>query len=316
MSSDVDIGNSGLLKPGKLRWLRSLVWLFALAVLCVIAFNLAADASLRVSALLAGETFTTRANAPSLARLLAIIVGSIAMLSIYAIAVALVERRKPRELSLIHAPLDLIIGSLIGGAIIALIIGIMWSAGWVTIAQTPIAHIAESLKEAIQSGVIEEVLIRLIVFRLLWRASSVWPALIITALLFGGLHLSNPGATLFSALCLVAGEGISAGLYLLTGRIWMSIGMHAAWNFVQGWVFGAAVSGLSDFAGGPLQTTPVHGVDSMLSGAGFGPESTAASLGVSLVASVIFLGLAWKRGRFASSKTQPLGSLSTDTHQA
>lgn len=297
MASEIDIGQAGFLKAGKLRWARALAWLFALAVLSVLAFNLAADASLRVSALLAGETFTTRANAPATARLIAVIVGSIAMLASYALAVALAERRKPKELSLVHAPLDLIVGCLIGGAIIALIISIMWLAGWVTITPTPIVHVAESLKQAIQSGVIEEVLIRLIIFRLLWRATSVWPAFAITALLFGGLHLSNPDATIFSALCLVAGEGIGAGLYLLTGRIWMSIGMHAAWNFVQGWVFGAAVSGLDVFAGGPLQTLPVAGVDSTLSGAGFGPESTVASFGISLLASAMFIAVAWKRGR-------------------
>jgi membrane protease YdiL (CAAX protease family) len=140
-------------------------------------------------------------------------------------------------------------------------------------------------------------LIRLIVFRLLWRATALWPAFIITALLFGGLHLSNPDATHFSALCLAAGEGIGAGLYLLTGRVWMSIGMHAGWNFAQGWLFGAAVSGLNTFPGGPLQTQPVAGVNEMLSGGGFGPESSMASLVLSLAASVIFLFLAWRRGR-------------------
>lgn len=297
MAYILNIGDAGWLKPGKLRWARALVWLLALAVTCVLAFNLAAEGTLRTFALLTGETFVSRADSPSAARLVAIIVGSIAMLAVYALAVALAERRTPHELSLLRAPLDLVIGGLIGGALIALIVGIMWIGKWVTIAPTPITHVMESLKEAIQSGVIEEVLVRLIVFRLLWRATSVWPALVLTALLFGGLHLSNPGATLFSALCLVAGEGVSAGLYLLTGRIWMSIGMHAAWNFVQGWVFGAAVSGLDVFAGGPFQTLPVSGVDSTLSGAGFGPESTIASLCVSLAASALSLGFAWKQGR-------------------
>lgn len=139
---------------------------------------------------------------------------------------------------------------------------------------------------------------RIIIFRLLWRAAGIFPALIFTALLFGGLHLSNPDATVFSALCLVAGEGMGAGLYLLTGRVWMSIGMHAGWNFAQGWIFGCAVSGLETFAGGPLQTNPVDGVATMLSGGGFGPESSLASLIVSLAASVFFLAMAWKRGRF------------------
>lgn len=295
--TELALGDAGILKPGPLRWLRSLAWLFVLAIACILAFNLAADASLRVAALFSGQPFTTRSEAPTPARLIAVIVGSIAMLSTYALAIALAERRKPRELSLVPAVPDLAIGLLIGSVVIALIVGVMWIAGWVTIAPTPITSIGESLKAAIQSGVIEEVLMRLIVFRLLWRATAVWPAFILTALLFGALHLANPDATFFSALCLAAGEGLGAGMYLLTGRVWMSIGMHAGWNFAQGWLFGATVSGLDAFAGGPLQTTPVAGVNDLLSGGGFGPESTLASLIISLLASAIFLFAAWKRGR-------------------
>ena len=147
-------------------------------------------------------------------------------------------------------------------------------------------------------SVIEEVLMRLIIFRLLWRVGGVWPALLITALLFGGLHLSNPDASIFAALCLVAGEGVGAGLYLLTGRIWASIGMHAGWNFAQGWLFGSVVSGIDVASSGPLRTEPVGNIAEMFSGGGFGPESSMAAFGISLVASAFFLTIAWQHGRF------------------
>ncbi|MBT9446750.1 MAG: CPBP family intramembrane metalloprotease [Hyphomonadaceae bacterium] len=292
------LGQAGWLAPGRLRWARALAWLCVLAVLCILAFNLAADASLRLSAMVSGEVFTSRANAPPVARLIAVIIGSIAMLGAYAIAVSIVERRKIPELGLGRLLPDIFIGLAIGGLLIVTIIGLMRGAGWVTIVATPVTQIAESLKQSVQSGVIEEVLMRIIIFRLLWRAAGVFPSLILTALLFGGLHLSNPDATVFSALCLLAGEGIGAGLYLLTGRVWMSIGMHAGWNFAQGWLFGSAVSGLDVFAGGPLHTRPVDGVATTLSGGGFGPESSLAALIVSLLASLIFLSIAWKKGRF------------------
>jgi membrane protease YdiL (CAAX protease family) len=291
------LGDAGLLRPGPLRWLRTLAWLCVLTVLCILAFNIAADASLHLSALISGQPFIDRAHAPHAARLIAVIVGSIGMLAVYALGVRLAERRAPHELALINLAPDLAIGLAIGGALIGAIVGIMWAAHWVTITPTPITHVAESLKEAVQSGVIEETLLRLVIFRLLWRTTSVWPAFILTAVLFGALHLSNPDATPFSAACLIAGEGVGAGLYLLTGRVWVSIGMHAGWNFMQGWVFGAAVSGLEVFAGGPLQTHPVAGASDMLSGGGFGPESSAASLGVSLLASIVCMALAWRSGR-------------------
>lgn len=298
MAAEIALGNEGWLAPGRFRWAKALVWLCVLAVLCILAFNVAADGSLRLSAMLSGETFTARANSPPGARLIAVIIGATAMLATYALSVGFVERRSIPELGLRRLIPDFAIGLAIGGVLIVMTIGLMWAAGWVTVMPTPVTKVAESLKESVQSGVIEEVLMRIIIFRLLWRAAGVFPALILTALLFGGLHLSNPDATVFAALCLVAGEGIGAGLYMLTGRVWMSIGMHAGWNFAQGWIFGSAVSGLNDFAGGPLQTRPADGISAMLSGGGFGPESSLAALFVSLLASIFFLGLAWKKGRF------------------
>ncbi len=145
---------------------------------------------------------------------------------------------------------------------------------------------------------LEELVLRLVIFRLVWRAFGVWPALGGAALLFGALHLANPDSSLFAAACLIAGEGVGIGLYLLTGRIWAPIGMHAAWNFTQGWIFGAVVSGTTGIAGGPLALHPAPGVPEALSGGGFGPEASWAALVVSLVASAALLFAAWKRGCF------------------
>ena len=46
------------------------------------------------------------------------------------------------------------------------------------------------------------------------------------------------------AIALEAGVMLAAA-YLLTGRLWLSMGIHFAWNFTQGGIFGAAVSGRS-----------------------------------------------------------------------
>jgi len=300
MSAKIVLGHAGWLGLGKWRWARALLWLIGLAVLCILTFNLAADATLRLWGLATGEPFTTRAAAPHAARLLAVSVAAIAMLCAYALAVRFVERRPAQELALRPLLIDLIAGLVIGGALIAAIIGILWAAGWVTIVSSPVTQITESIKEAIQSGVIEEVLMRLIIFRLLWRATGVVPALLATGVVFGALHLANPDATIFAGICLLAGEGVGIALYMLTGRVWASVGMHAGWNFVQGWLFGSAVSGLSFFAGGPLLTRPIAGVSDMLSGGGFGPEASFAALGVSLVASLVGLGAAWRKGAFAA----------------
>ena len=72
---------------------------------------------------------------------------------------------------------------------------------------------------------------------------AVWPAIIITSLVFGYLHINNPGATYVTAFGNALG-GLMYGIAFLGGRnIWLPIGMHYAWNFVQGPVLGFGVSG-------------------------------------------------------------------------
>ncbi|HEY0311072.1 MAG TPA: CPBP family intramembrane glutamic endopeptidase [Allosphingosinicella sp.] len=177
----------------------------------------------------------------------------------------------------------------------------MWAGGWVSIAGQPVTAIWKAVAESIQSGILEELLFRLVVFRLLWRAFGIWAALGLSALLFGALHLMNPNASLFAAVCIAIEAGLMlAAFYILTGRLWVSIGVHAGWNFTQGWVFGAAVSGTSNFAGGPLSFHPVPGVAPILSGAGFGPEASLAGLAVGTAVGAAALHRAWKRGRLTA----------------
>ena len=92
VAADIILGNARLLAPGRYRWARALGWMCVVAILCVLSFNLAADAILRIAAALSGQEFTGRASAPTTARLAAVVVGSAAMLIAYRIAVRLGER--------------------------------------------------------------------------------------------------------------------------------------------------------------------------------------------------------------------------------
>jgi membrane protease YdiL (CAAX protease family) len=96
------------------------------------------------------------------------------------------------------------------------------------------------LGQALQAAVTEELWMRALLLRLLWRAFGPVPAA--AALVFAALHLANPGAGPLAATVVMAGMMFCA-LYVLTGRVWVPIGLHLAWNFAQGYLFGAAVSG-------------------------------------------------------------------------
>ncbi len=297
----VVIGSAGVLAPGKWRWLRTLVWLALLCVATILVFNLVAKAALLLLVWANGIQLTPTSPAPAPYRLVAAIAGCIALVATYWGAVRLGERRAVPELALRYAPSDLLLGLGIGAALLTAIVGAQWLFGWVIIEPRTIDRVALALRDSIRSGVVEELVLRLVIFRLLWRAIGIWPAIAGAALLFGALHLANPDSSPFAAACLIAGEGIGIGLYLLTGRIWGPIGMHAAWNFTQGWIFGAAVSGITEIAGGPLALHPAPGVPAVLSGGGFGPEASLAALIVSLSASAALLIRAWRLGRFVAA---------------
>lgn len=87
------------------------------------------------------------------------------------------------------------------------------------------------------------------------------------AVLFGAGHIPNPGATVFTTAAIALEAGIMlAAFYALTGRLWVSIGFHAAWNFTQGYIFGAAVSG-GDCGGELARSMPRSGFSRARQGA-------------------------------------------------
>lgn len=95
-------------------------------------------------------------------------------------------------------------------------------------------------------------------------------ALFTSSLVFGLLHAFNPDFGVASLVGILI-AGLILGIpYLLTGRLGYSIGLHFAWNFVQGAVFGFPVSGMV-FRESLIQHR-VTGPD-WLTGGGFGPEA-------------------------------------------
>ena len=150
------------------------------------------------------------------------------------------------------------------------------------------------LAMAVTSGTIEEIMFRGILLRHLETMLGTWAALAITSLLFGAAHLGNPDATLFAAFAIAMEAGILLGAaYLVTRRLWLAVGIHAAWNFTQGWVFSIPVSGHAAPLG--LLITRRVGPD-WLTGGDFGLEASAVALVVATGAGLLLLHRAVRRG--------------------
>jgi membrane protease YdiL (CAAX protease family) len=135
------------------------------------------------------------------------------------------------------------------------------------------------------AGIGEEILFRGVLFRIVEEGLGTWAALLVSALFFGAVHLGNPGATLWSSAAIAIVAGLLFGLlYHVTRSLYLCMGVHAAWNFMQGTVYGTPVSGTS--ADGWLISTR-SGPD-WLSGGVFGAEASVVAL---LICSMLSLGL-------------------------
>jgi membrane protease YdiL (CAAX protease family) len=286
----LDIGTRRFLHPGPLRWLRSLGWGGLLFVLFSVLYGV-----LNIVAQL-------DPNTPPVARNTLITVGvTVVSLALYAGLVRLAEKRWPGELALKQAGPDLLVGVAVGAGMMAVVVGALVAFGLYDISGPRPASPLNMLNIAIASGFLEELIFRAIVLRLLMRAFGIWPALAFSAALFGILHLENPNATPVAAAAIAVEAGLMlASFYLLTGRLWVSIGVHAAWNFAQGWIFGARVSGI-EMAQSLFVSGPKAGAPDWLSGGAFGPEASVPAMVVGTGVAVLVLHRAWKKGNFKAA---------------
>jgi hypothetical protein len=148
---------------------------------------------------------------------------------------------------------------------------------------------------SVVSGVFEEILFRGVLFRIMEEGLGTWLALLISALIFGLLHLMNPNATLIAGVAIALEAGVLlAAAYASTRRLWLPIGLHFAWNFTQGGVFGVAVSGVN--FKGLLQST-LTGPE-LFSGGEFGAEASIVAIVVGIAAGIYFLWRARAKGNF------------------
>ena len=206
------------------------------------------------------------------------------------------ERRRDGEFALSGAPSELAIGLGFGFALFSVMTGIVAAlGGFEVLGLRGAGAIWPMLAMGVTTSVFEETLFRGILFRHLETMLGSWAALVATSGLFGLAHLSNPDSSAFAAFAIAMEAGILLGAaYMLTRRLWLAIGIHAAWNFTQGWVFSIPVSG-GDAPLGLLITRRVG--PEWLTGGDFGLEASVVAMIVATIAGVAMLVRAIGKGR-------------------
>jgi len=137
------------------------------------------------------------------------------------------------------------------------------------------------------TGLAEEVALRGYLLQTFNRGLGFWPALSITSLLFGALHVTNTGEGSIGIAAAVLGGAIMALGVRGTGSLWWSIGLHSAWDYAENFLAGSQDSGQTCI-GTLLRTTPLG--TEILSGGRTGPEGSLFTL---LLLAAAFA-LAWR----------------------
>lgn len=136
------------------------------------------------------------------------------------------------------------------------------------------------------AGTTEELTFRGYPFQRLADALGPVGAVAVFSALFGIAHLGNRSHTWIST-CNTALVGVTfAVAYLRTRSLWLPVGMHVAWNFVQGFVLGLPISGIRLPTG--LARPEIHGA-MWLTGGNYGPEGSLLATFVILLATVYLL---------------------------
>jgi len=205
---------------------------------------------------------------------------------------------------------NLFLGSILGGAslllaalITAVTRGTQFTfdpAGAGSITRT----LALSLGIFIFAAAAEEILFRGYPLQTLTRSNLAWLGVLLTSVPFAAAHLHNPHAVPGFTFINTALAGVwLAVAYLRTRSLWLPLGLHWSWNWVQASLLGLPVSGIERIAPAPLLKGLNLGPD-WLTGGAYGIEGGAACTAALLVSTIII----WRVKLFARADVAPATS--------
>lgn len=141
------------------------------------------------------------------------------------------------------------------------------------------------LLETVLVGYWEELVFRGYIFQNMIQGLGFVTAIVISCILYGLIHASNPNATWLSTAIIVGFGYLRIYGYLSTKMLWLSMGMHIGWNFFQGPIFGFAASGHKKAT---LLSHTLTSDKDYLTGGAFGPEGSILIIPI-LIAALLLM---------------------------
>ena len=187
------------------------------------------------------------------------------------------------------------LGFLIGLVMMSIIVLILLLFGYITVEKNPIQPVGVSAISSVLvilfgwiiQGATEEIVTRGWLLNVLSTKYNIGVGLLISSTLFGLMHLTNPNVNYIAVINIIL-VGLFYGLYVIkTNDLWAVCGMHSAWTFAQGNIFGFEVSGLDVSVGSLIDLNLVG--NNVITGGAFGPEAGIISTFILLVSIGILL---------------------------
>ena len=168
------------------------------------------------------------------------------------------------------------IGLLVGGILITLcfvvIIGI--SSGQLVFSGLSTQAIISSLLLFVGVSVFEELLSRGYLLPYLQKHYGVVWAVMLSSLFFAAMHLANDHLSVIGLISIFLAGVLLAQLRLVYHNLWVPIGVHFIWNYLQGPVYGFSVSGNATES----ILIPIFEAPSLINGGEFGIEGSVVTL--------------------------------------
>ncbi|MFV2143427.1 MULTISPECIES: CPBP family intramembrane glutamic endopeptidase [Isoptericola] len=229
------------------------------------------------------------------------VLGAVLAIVLYRAVMRFVAGRRTPEIAGHRAVPEALSGAAIGlgfvlvSAVVITALGgysFTWADVDVLAVMAPVAAVACG------AAVTEELMFRGLGIQAVERLLGSWTALAVTALLFGLMHMLNPGATLWTGLAISIEAGAMLGAAFLWRRnLWFVIGLHLAWNTAVG-LLGIAVSG---HVSPGLLVAHVSG-PALLTGGAFGIEGSLVTVTLGVLLAGLMIVLARRRGTLVPAR--------------
>lgn len=204
------------------------------------------------------------------------IVTNIVTTLILVIAYKLLTKRNLRSigytsLSKPNSWINLAKGTAIGTLSIVSVYGFLYAIGYIKTAPS-LSYSAIGLYFImfVTVSILEETLSRGVLQSVLEYSKNSYVAILLPSIFFGLIHLGNQNISMLPILNTILAGIIFAVFTYITKSIYLAIGFHTAWNFVQSSVLGLPISG-SSMVGHQILESKITG-GQLISGGAYGVE--------------------------------------------